>query len=109
MTWLVIAGMTVITFFNRYAFFTPALRYQPTAKVRLFLSYSSYAVLTAIWAPILFRVELGEHASYAGLDYLVAAILAALMSFLRVPSIAVLVISTLVFFGLRFLLTSALS
>lgn len=103
MTWWVIVGMTTITFLNRYAFFSAALSYQPSAKARRFLSYSSYAVLTAIWTPILFHIEGEKGFSHAGTDYLIAASLAALMSFFRVPSIVVVVFSTAVFFGLRFL------
>jgi len=95
--------MTAITYSNRYAFFTRGLRYQPGERVRKLLSYSTYAILTAIWAPIVFKLDLQAGASHAGWDYLIGATLAGGLTMLRVPSIIVVLVSTAVFFGLRFL------
>lgn len=105
MIWLTITCMALITFVNRYAFFVEGLRYQPSVKVKRFLSYSSYAVLTSIWAPILFQLDFREGSlaglSYAGLDYLIAASLAAVLTMLYVRSIIVVLLSSGVFFCLR--------
>jgi len=49
MTWLIILGMACITFINRYAFLSKSFYYKPSNKMLRFLSYSSYAILTAIW------------------------------------------------------------
>ena len=102
MTWLMIFGMTAITFLNRYAFFAEAVHYQPGLRVRKFLSFSTYAILTAIWAPILFSFDAVNGLQAAGIDYLLSASVAALMAFMRVRSILVVIVSTTVFFVLRY-------
>jgi branched-subunit amino acid transport protein len=104
MTWLLIFGMALITFVNRYAFFTQWIQYQPSQKVRRFLSYSSYSILTAIWAPIIFNVNHQTGFSHAGMDYLIATTVAIVFTMLKLPSIIVVLVSTSVFFGMRFLL-----
>ena len=103
MSWWVIVGMSIITYVNRYTFFARVVSYQPGAKLQRFLSYSSYAILTSIWAPILFQTDYQSGLTHAGLDYLLAASVAAVLSIMRVHSLAVVVLSTAVFFGLRFL------
>jgi len=102
MTWWVILMMAVTTFINRYAFFAQGLRYRPSANAKRFLSYSSYAVLTAIWAPIMFSVDVEHNFNYAGDDYLIAGAIAALMTLFRMPTIVTVLVSTTVFFILRF-------
>jgi len=104
MTWVLIAGMTVITFANRYAFFAKAISYVPSERMRRFLSYSSYAILTSIWAPIIFNVDYQKGFSHAGWDYLFAGTVAAILSLMRVKSIVVVILSAAIFFGLRLLL-----
>lgn len=103
MIWVTILGMAIITFVNRYAFLARTLTYRPSAKVRRFLGFSSYAVLTAIWTPIVFSLESGMLLSHAGWDYLLAAALAAILTLTGFASIIVVLLSTSVFFLLRFL------
>ena len=103
MIWWLLMGMTVITFANRYAFFAQIIRYQPSEQVQRFLSYSSYAVLTAIWAPIVFDYNPNQGVGHAGLDYLIASALAAFLSFIRVKSIVVVLTSIGAFFLIRYL------
>ena len=108
MSWWMILTLAVITFANRYVFLLEGLKYQPGEKVKHFMSFASYAVLTAIWAPIIFKAKLPNdvHAQFniehAGLDYLLASIVAGLLAFLRLPSIVVVVVSMGVFFMLRY-------
>lgn len=104
MMWWTLSGMALITYLNRYAFFADFVRYSPGPKIRRLLSYSSYAVLTAIWAPLVFSFEFGQGFQHAGADYIFATILAAVMAILRLPSIVVVLISSAVFFGMRFYL-----
>jgi branched-subunit amino acid transport protein len=102
--WLLLLGMALITFVNRYLFFSAMIAYSPGPKFKRFLSYSSYSVLTAIWAPIIFHFDGQSEFQLAGFDYLLAATIAGLLSFYRVASIAVVLISTTLFFLLRFYL-----
>jgi len=102
MTWALILGMALITYANRYLFFARSIAYRPGARIQRLLSYSSYAVLTAIWAPIVFEVHGSYDVSLAGLDYAVATSLAAILSFSRINSLIVVLASTAVFFLIRF-------
>jgi branched-subunit amino acid transport protein len=104
MIWMLLIGMALITFINRYLFLADSIQYSPGPKLKRFLSYSSYSVLTAIWAPIVFRFDGASNVSSAGLDYLMAAGVAAGLSFFRVPSIIVVVLSTSLFFLIRYYL-----
>lgn len=101
MNWTLLFGMTIITFWNRYAFFSESVRFVPGVRLKRFLSYSSYAILTAIWTPILFNYNQPSGFDNAGADYLIAASVAAALSFLKLPSIVVVLISTGLFFLLR--------
>lgn len=102
MMWFSIIGMAAITFLNRYAFLTNSFNYVPNDKVKRMLSYSSYSVLTAIWTPIVFQMDTGAGFTIAGIDYLIACSLAAVMSLFRLPSLFTVILSALVFFGIRF-------
>ena len=101
MTWALVFGMAMITYANRYLFFARSIEYHPGARIQRLLSYSSYAVLTAIWTPLVFSYEKGQGVQHAGIDYLLGASVAAILTALRLPSILVVLISTGVFFGLR--------
>lgn len=99
-----IVVLAFITFANRFAFFSDSLRYTPGPRVTRFLSYSSYAVLTAIWTPIVFSYSQEAGFSIIGIDYVVGVSLAAVLAIMKVRSILVVLLSTGVFFTLRFML-----
>lgn len=102
-TWFTIGILTLITFANRFMFLAESVHFKPGPRVRRFLSYSVYAILTSIWAPILFKLEQGS-LTIAGLDYLLATVAAAILTLLRLPSIAVVLLSASVFVLMRSLL-----
>ncbi|MFT4630216.1 MAG: branched-subunit amino acid transport protein [Arenicella sp.] len=101
MNWALLFGISVITFWNRFAFFSENVQLKPGFRLKRFLSYSSYAILTAIWTPILFNYDQSSGFGIAGSDYLIAASVAAVLSFLKLPSIVVVLISTGLFFLLK--------
>ena len=101
MSWWSLLGMAAITFLNRYAFFADSISYQPGTRVRKFLSFSSYAILTAIWTPIMFSFNPTDGFSHSGPAYLIAGLLAACLNFLKIRNIIVVLTSTVVFFLLR--------
>lgn len=74
-----IFAMTSIVFLSRYLFLEPAIPLRLNHRAQRLLSYSSSAVLTAIWGPIVFLPE-GE--LNTGLDnpYFIAAIIATLIA-----------------------------
>ena len=104
MTWLIILGMACITFINRYAFLSKSFYYKPSNKMLRFLSYSSYAILTAIWLPIIIQFEPSQGFKHSGYDYLLATALATVLAILKVPSIVIVIFSSGLFFLLRFFL-----
>ncbi|WP_375748296.1 AzlD domain-containing protein [Vibrio sp. HN007] len=69
--------MTLIVFISRYLFLEPSVPLKLTHGMKRFLSYSSPAVLTAIWAPIVFAPE-GDLWLSAVNPYLISAFAAAL-------------------------------
>ncbi len=104
MIWLTICGMACITYLNRFAFLIQSFKYAPSESVRRMLAFSSLAVLTAIWTPIVFSFDASSGFSISGWDYLLAGLLAVILCLFRLPSLFVVITSTLVFFLLRFIL-----
>ncbi|PJC86770.1 branched-chain amino acid ABC transporter [Vibrio sp. HA2012] len=74
-----ILAMTGVVFLSRYLFLEPRLPLKLNAKAQHLLSFSSPAVLTAIWGPIVFLPE-GKLGISPDNPYLLAAILAALIA-----------------------------
>ncbi len=101
MIWWIIYGMAVITFLNRYFFLAKSISIKPSESFRRFLSFSSLAVLTALWTPIVFRMETDLSWSIAGWDYLLASVIAVALCLARASSLLVVVVSTTAFFLLR--------
>ncbi|WCE32227.1 AzlD domain-containing protein [Vibrio sp. SCSIO 43137] len=103
MIMLSILAMTVIVFLSRYLFLEPAipLRLNPTAQK--ILNYSSPAVLTAIWAPIVFLPG-GELNLNPLNPYLIGALVAALVAWKSKNVIATAGISMALFLLLKWLL-----
>lgn len=100
MGWLMIGLLALITFFNRFAFFSRLTRYQPGAEMGAFLSFSAQSVLTAIWLPIVFSYEPGKGLDWDP-DYLAATLLVTALTLLRLPTLVVVVVGMGGFFLLR--------
>lgn len=75
MTWLVIAGMALLLFFNRYLFLAPRIPLRLGNRTRQFLGFAAPGMLTAICAPIIFLPG-GELDLAPGNPYLLASLLA---------------------------------
>lgn len=96
MIWVTILLMTLIIFMSRYIFLAPNLPLKLNNESQKFLSYSSSAVLTAIWAPIVF-----VHDNNIDLDldnpYLISALLAATISW-KTKNVLVTAVFSMCFF-----------
>lgn len=91
MIYLLILGMGLILFFNRYLFIEPRLPVRLGRNVRDFLSFAVPGMLTAICGPIVF---MPEHKLNLGLDnpYLLAGMCAiVLMAWTRRVLLSVVV------------------
>lgn len=95
-----ILAMTAVVFLSRYLFLFPKLPLKLNGNAQRLLSYSSPAVLTAIWAPIVFIHDDRLSVSYHN-PYLIAAILAAFIAWKTKNVIATTVLSMLCFFVLN--------
>ncbi|UIP29731.1 AzlD domain-containing protein [Photobacterium sp. TLY01] len=102
MIWLTIIAMTLIIFASRYLFLEPRLPIKLNAQTQRFLSYSSPAVLTAIWAPIVFLPEKNTISITFSNPYLIGAVIAILIALKTKNVLLTAVISMLVFFCVSF-------
>ncbi|WP_428774133.1 AzlD domain-containing protein [Vibrio sp.] len=104
MIMLSILAMTVLVFVSRYLFLEPKLPLKLNYHAQKLLGYASPAVLTAIWAPIVFVPEQKLWLS-AENPYLVAATLAAFIAWRSKNVLLTTIISMAVFLVIKLLLT----
>jgi branched-subunit amino acid transport protein len=97
MIWFTIIAMALLVFASRYIFLEPKLPLRLTAQTQKLLSYSSPAVLTAIWAPIVFLPEGELMLSYKN-PYLIAALFAILLAWRTKNVLLTAVLSMALFF-----------
>ncbi|MEI8593046.1 AzlD domain-containing protein [Photobacterium sp. Hal280] len=102
MIWLTILTMTLIIFTSRYLFLEPRLPIKLNHQTQRFLGYSSPAVLTAIWAPIVFLPEKNTVDITYSNPYLIGAIVAIIIALKTKNVLLTAVISMVVFFCVSF-------
>ncbi|MBR9875659.1 AzlD domain-containing protein [Vibrio sp. J1-1] len=103
MIMLSILLMTALVFTSRYLFLEPKLPIRLGVRTQKVLSYASPAVLTAIWAPIVFIPE-GELGLSLQNPFLLAAIIAVLIAYLTKNVLMTTIVSMVAFLLLRVLL-----
>ncbi|MCP4076838.1 MAG: AzlD domain-containing protein [Gammaproteobacteria bacterium] len=79
MSWLTLLAMAALVFISRYIFLEPKLPIRLGPKILHFLHYTGPAVLTAIWAPIVFHQN-GELNLEINNPYFIAAIVATILA-----------------------------
>ncbi|NIY82318.1 AzlD domain-containing protein [Vibrio hepatarius] len=99
---LSILAMTFLVFVSRYLFLEPKLPLRLNPQAQRLLSYSSPAVLTAIWAPIVFMPE-QELWITPDNPYLIGAIVAAVMAWKTKNVLLTTFVSMAVFLVLKLL------
>ncbi|PSW16069.1 branched-chain amino acid ABC transporter [Photobacterium rosenbergii] len=101
---LSILVLTALVFLSRYLFLEPKLPLKINPELQRLLKYSSPAVLTAIWAPIVFMPE-GE-GLWLAVDnpYLLSALLAAGLAWKTKNVLLTTVVSMFVFLILNLLI-----
>lgn len=102
MIWLTIIAMASIIFISRYLFLEPRLPIKLNVQTQRFLNYSSPAVLTAIWAPIVFLPEENKVDITLSNPYLIGAAVAILIALKTKNVLLTAVTSMLVFFCVSF-------
>ncbi|NVJ55349.1 MAG: AzlD domain-containing protein [Vibrionaceae bacterium] len=99
---LSILAMTLLVFVSRYLFLEPKLPLRLNPQAQRLLSYSSPAVLTAIWAPIVFMPE-QELWVTPDNPYLIGALVAAVMAWKTKNVLLTTFVSMAVFLVLKLL------
>lgn len=100
MIWLTLLLMALLVFISRYLFLEPRLPVRLGPRTLHFLHYTSPAVLTAIWAPIVFHRE-GKLLLNWDNPYFIAAILAVILAFTTRNVLLTTVLSMVLFFLIR--------
>lgn len=100
MSWLTLLLMAALVFISRYLFLEPRLPIRLGPRILHFLHYTSPAVLTAIWAPIVFHRD-GKLLLNWDNPYLVAAIVAAILAISTRNVLMTTVLSMSLFFMIR--------
>ncbi len=100
MSWLTLLSMAALVFISRYLFLEPRLPLRLGPRALHFLHYTSPAVLTAIWAPIVFsphgKLDISMHN-----PYLLAALVAVALALTTGRVLLTTVASMALFFLLR--------
>ena len=98
---LTIFLMAAIIFCSRYLFLEPRLPVRLSSNTLKFLSYSAPAVLSAIWAPIVFIQENSLDISLNN-NYLICAVVAIVLAITTRNTLLTTVLSMALFFLLSF-------
>lgn len=97
MIWLTILLMAIIVFASRHILLEPKVPLRLNQKTLTFLSYSAPAVLTAIFAPIVFAPESQLDISLSN-PYLICAVVATLLAWLTKNTLLTTIVSMGLFF-----------
>ncbi|WP_412514168.1 AzlD domain-containing protein [Shewanella indica] len=97
MFWLTILTMALLVILSRYLLLEPGLPIRLGKKTQAFLGFSAPAVLSAIFAPIVFLRD-GELQLSLSNPYLSCALLAALLALLTRNTLLTTIVSMAVFF-----------
>lgn len=100
MSWSTLFLIAALVFISRYLFLEPKLPIRLGPRVLHFLHYTGPAVLTGIWAPIVFHRE-GELAIHFDNPYLISAVFAITLAYFSRNVLLTTVLSFLLFFMIR--------
>ena len=99
--WIILLGMTCITFTCRYLFLSKTLPFELGAKAKSILSYTAPSVLTAMWVPIVFLSESKAEQSFFISPFLIAGLVCVMLSLKLKNTLMIVVLSMLVFLALQ--------
>ena len=100
MIWLMICSMAAVVFISRHLLLEPKLPLRLSKNTQTFLSYSAPAVLTAIFAPIVF-VQEGKLDLSLDNSYLICAVVATVLAFVTRNTLLTTVLSMGLFFTIH--------
>ena len=97
MSWMLIIGMTLILFFNRYFFLEPKVAVKLPVFIERMLRYAAPCLLSVICIPIIFFDAEGGMKPLLNNAYLYAAIFACVIS-LRIRNVLLSLVCSMAFF-----------
>jgi len=97
---LYVSLMAIITFTCRYFFFANVVHYSLHPEIKRLLKFTAPAVLTAMWAPIIFVND--GHLNAIDNAYFISGIITILAAVLIPRTLPVIVIGLISFGALRF-------
>ena len=89
--WIILFGMTCITFFCRYCFFSKLITFELAPKVKRLLTFTAPSVLTAMWAPIVFLGHQNTTQDFFESPFLIAGLVTIVLS-LKVDNVTAVVV-----------------
>ncbi len=96
MIWLSIFLMGILVFSSRYVFLDPSIPLKLGPRFQRFLSFTAPAVLTSIWAPIVFLSDI-DHPLLLN-PYVIGALVTATISYFAKSVLIAAIIGVISFF-----------
>jgi branched chain amino acid efflux pump len=100
MIWILLALMTLITFYNRYALFSPLIKIPLGSRAQSFLRYTAPAILTSLWVPIVFVKDKNLNTNLTD-PYLAAGLITVVVSLLIKKPLVIVITGLLAFSMIR--------
>ncbi|WP_289032239.1 AzlD domain-containing protein [uncultured Paraglaciecola sp.] len=91
--WFALIGMTCLTFSCRYLFFSETMPFRLGPKLTRILSFTAPSVLTAMWVPLVFLGHQKIEGEFITSPFLIAGIIAIILSLKTDKTLLVLVMS----------------
>ena len=102
--WLVLMGMSAITFGCRYLFLSKTIAFEIGERAKRLLSFTAPSVLTAMWVPIVFMGHKETEFTMMNSPFLWAGLLAVVLSLRCKSTLFVVMASMAGFVALKWLL-----
>lgn len=99
--WLVLGGMTCITFSCRYLFLSRIVSFELSPRIKRALSFTAPAVLTAMWMPIVFLGHESSDIPFFNSPFLYAGLFTVLLSLKMKNTLAVVFLGMCAFVVFR--------
>lgn len=98
--WITLLAMSGITFTCRYLFLSHTITLELNEPLRRFLHFTAPAVLTAMWAPIVFNSGAAKGSLIN--PYVIAGLATIVLSLVTRSTLTVVVAGMAIFMGCRF-------
>jgi len=99
--WYLIVALSLVTFINRYIFFSRTIKFTPNKKLSHLFGFSAQAVMTSLWVPIVFRYDAQDGFSIIDYSYLFPAIIVFILSMTKLNMLVTIVIGMMSFYLFR--------